>query len=240
MSKHPFDVLINKKRIIFALFKINGVNLILVAAHLCARINNAHVRKRQLEMVENMERTLLEHQCEITEEIADAISKNNIIILGDLNLHHPNEISLIESVGLYDLWLEKHSHNDGITWDPSKNRLINVMLPFDNRRMRLDRICMLESKQMSISDITMFADQRISKCYLYPSDHFGLRAELILGKPFKPKDNRHKREMKKIAKETQYRSIKCIIALRILAGAFLALFLLGGIGTIACFISRIF
>jgi len=40
---------------------------------------------------------------------------------------------------------------------------------------------------------------------------------LYLGRKFEPKDNEFKKEMKIIARRTRYRSMKCIIALRIFA-----------------------
>lgn len=85
--------------------------------------------------------------------IQDALDNNNVCILGDLNLHHPNENRFLDQNQLNDLWLEFYSHEEGITWDPARNRMINVMLPFDNRRMRLDRILLKNSAQLDLEDI---------------------------------------------------------------------------------------
>ena len=52
----------------------------------------------------------------------------------------PGENEVLEDNGFNDLWLEKYSHFNGYTYDPSKNKMINVMLPFYDRRSRLDRI----------------------------------------------------------------------------------------------------
>mmetsp|Transcript_27469 Transcript_27469/g.24348 ORF Transcript_27469/g.24348 Transcript_27469/m.24348 type:complete len:154 (+) Transcript_27469:326-787(+) len=153
--------MINRK--VYALFKINKVNFIVIAAHLCARDTNKHVRKKELESISDLENLLLLKGGKINDEVRDAISQNNVILLGDLNLHHPNEIELLENTGFFDLWLEKHSHTEGITWNPSVNHMINVMLPFDNRRMRLDRLCLKESKQIALEDISIFSNRRIGK-----------------------------------------------------------------------------
>lgn len=69
-----------------------------------------------------------------------AIKENNIIVLGDLNLHLINETCLLYKYGFYDCWVEAHPDDKGYTWDPLRNKLINYLLPYDNRRMRLDRI----------------------------------------------------------------------------------------------------
>lgn len=52
----------------------------------------------------------------------------------------PGENEVLEDNGFNDLWLEKYSHFNGYTYDPLKNKMINVMLPFYDRRSRLDRI----------------------------------------------------------------------------------------------------
>lgn len=56
------------------------------------------------------------------------------------------------------------------------------MVPFDNRRMRLDRIMMKHSKQFDIESIEMFGNEKIGEWYTYPSDHFGLLATFRLSK----------------------------------------------------------
>ena len=141
-----------KNRRFYALFTRNGVNFIVIAAHLCARDYNAHKRDRELKVnskishlqhINDLRKILhqnLNRNEEIDPKILDALDNNNVILIGDLNLHHPRENEMLEENGFNDLWLEKYSHWDGITWDPSRNRMINVMLPFDNRRMRLDRV----------------------------------------------------------------------------------------------------
>lgn len=55
--------------------------------------------------------------------------------------------------------------------------LINRFLPYDNRRMRLDRILIKNGSNFKINNIEFFANKKIEgSSYLFPSDHFGLTA----------------------------------------------------------------
>lgn len=54
----------------------------------------------------------------------DAVAQNNIMLMGDLNLNFPGENKILESGGFDDLWLEKHSHFKGLTWDTQINRML--------------------------------------------------------------------------------------------------------------------
>ena len=103
------------------------------------------------------------------------------------------------------------------------------MLPFDNRRMRLDRICIRDSKQIDFIDIKVIANKNAGRILLYPSDHFGLFATFCASKKgFTVTDNpRHKKEMKMILQdETGYRSIEKIVAYRLSTAALIALFII--------------
>jgi len=76
---------------------------------------------------------------EQSSRLKDAIAKNNVFLLGDLNMHFPMENNGLEESGFNDLWLEHNSHMSGFTWDTHTNRMLWMML-FDDRRMRLDRV----------------------------------------------------------------------------------------------------
>lgn len=116
------------------------------------------------------------------EKVEDALNHNNILMLGDFNFHHPCENKNLESLKFDDLWLERHSHFSGITWDPSTNSLINVIYPFDDRKMRLDRICLRPSTQVDLKEIMLTADRPMGKSFLYPSDHYALKATFAISK----------------------------------------------------------
>ena len=57
--------------------------------------------------------------------------------MGDFNYHLPTETQHVYQAGFVDCWRQVHGRGrQGTTWDGD-----NVWwLPFDNRRMRLDRI----------------------------------------------------------------------------------------------------
>lgn len=86
----------------------------------------------------------------------------------------------------------------------------------------------------------MFADQRIACCYLYPSDHFGLKARFVISqKGLQIRDNQHKRQMAALATSTQFRSLKTMVLLRVGFGVLLLLFLLSLIAGVCILIWRI-
>ncbi|KAL9644870.1 hypothetical protein ABK040_005350 [Willaertia magna] len=89
---------------------------------------------------------------------------DDIVLLGDLNLHKPQENSIISEIGFRDLWNEtrkEDSLNKGYTFDPYENTLIQCMyLGMENRRMRLDRILIDEKSLWTCKTrVEMFANQ---------------------------------------------------------------------------------
>lgn len=70
-----------------------------------------------------------------------------------MNLHFPIETRIIYKYNFLDLWVEYHqeTENKGYTWDAKLNNLITCMLPFDNRRMRLDRITVRKENEIIAS-----------------------------------------------------------------------------------------
>ena len=128
------------------------INFIVVGTHFWSGEDNIHIREKEIEklikIIEN-----LPNFAENTQEqfqIKNALDNKNVFVLGDFNFHLPWENELLKEYKFNDLWLEKYSHFEGISWDPSRNWMINVMLPFDNRRMRLDRICLKDSDQINL------------------------------------------------------------------------------------------
>ena len=85
-----------------------------------------------------------------------------------------------------DCWLEVNPEDVGYTWDTYVNGMINMLLPFDNRRMRLDRIAISNGSDLQTASMRIIANQKLQgSCYLYPSDHFGLEATFnILALPY--------------------------------------------------------
>ena len=104
------------------------------------------------------------------------LTENNIVIMGDFNMHFPGENQAIDRYHFYDLWLQQHSHFDGLTSDSKKNILRHYMMPLDNRRMRLKRMWMKQSEDIDLGEINMIGTKSIDSYYQFPSDHFGLSA----------------------------------------------------------------
>lgn len=180
VSRIPFEILYNKDHILMCLFKKNNKNFIVVDAHLDPVEGNREVRKKQIETINSILNTLSDDPLtKHKERVSDAISNDNILFMGDLNIYFPGENEVLNDNEFYDLWLEKHSHNEGLTWDPEKNSMNHHNSIFDDRRLRLDRICMKKSKQFDLKDIKMIATDIIPEAELFPSDHFGLSAEFI-------------------------------------------------------------
>ena len=115
---------------------------------------------------------LLKAHCQNSEngKLKNAYERKNIIILGDFNYHMKHETKYIYQNDFSDLWLEKVARNqneanfdeNGYTWDGQTNSMINRILPFDNRRMRLDRIiCKNDAQNIKFEDMRIFANQKM-------------------------------------------------------------------------------
>lgn len=118
----------------------------------------------------------------------EAYRANNILILGDLNYHMISETLNIYTNKFADLWLEQTplpSDEKGYTWDPNTNRMIKFILPFDDRRMRLDRIILKNGANFSLESVRRFGEDKVpGRWNLYPSDHYGLMVTLKMFSKF--------------------------------------------------------
>ena len=96
-------------------------------------------------------------------KIKSALNSNNVLILGDFNMHFPSENEVIEHLDYTDLWLERHSHLSGYTYDGKTNKFLWTLQPFDNRRLRLDRIILKNSSKFKLTNMQLFGKERINK-----------------------------------------------------------------------------
>jgi len=175
LSKTPIKIIKQETRNVVA--HLTKKNVVVVAAHLQAYEGCMERRKQQLKDIDNMLKEWSRDDAE-DKSLASVIRKGNVLLLGDLNLHLIGETENLWDLGYKDLWLEKYFHEDGYTWDPNLNGIIANWLLLDNRRMRLDRICLKASEELRLRDIKIFANRNLPNSYLFASDHFGLVAEL--------------------------------------------------------------
>lgn len=196
ISKFPFQVIQiqgGSRRIVLGLFPNKERSFLLFSLHLIAFEELHPYRQKQMQIIRKLTDSLKEiAQRMHWENLRHATKSNNVIILGDLNLHFKSETSIIYENGFIDLWNEVRPHDVGYTWDPQVNNMIGKFLVFDDRRMRLDRICISSnSEHLSINDIAIFANQPIkNRWWLFPSDHFGLVATFAIKRkpsPYKAK-----------------------------------------------------
>jgi poly(A) polymerase len=180
ITKFPFQVVQmqgGNRRIVLALFPNKERSFLLFSLHLIAFEELYPYRQKQMQIIRKMTTGLKNISEKIQwHNLRHATQNDNVIVLGDLNLHLKPETSIIYDNGFIDLWHEVRPQDVGYTWDPQVNSMIGKFLIFDNRRMRLDRICMsANSQHLIIRDISIFANQPIkSRWWLFPSDHYGL------------------------------------------------------------------
>ena len=145
-------------------------------------------RRHDLNTIRDSLKRMGSHPEEVTKEqrVANALKQaivvhKNVLMAGDLNYHYPIETEYLLEEGFVDLWVQKHPDKPGYTWDPTVSTFLNVLRPFDNRRLRLDRIALAEGSSLfDVEDMRVFAnDQKIGR-YLFPSDHFGLVAKMAI------------------------------------------------------------
>lgn len=178
VSNQPFVELYVKDKIVICLFNLSDTNLIVVNTHLY-HVETANDRRE--EQLDHIQELLTNYEDLTTdktvrERVKDALGKKNVIISGDFNMHYPGENQAIEKHGYTDLWLQKHSHFSGLTSDSTVNKLRYMMMPMDDRKMRLDRIIMKQSEDIDLDQIEMIGQEPIKNFYQFPSDHFGLSA----------------------------------------------------------------
>lgn len=177
-------------RIMIGLIKMEIMNpkksLIIISVHLIAYETYYLKRKRQLSQIIEGLSLYNNPNDENFIYFKSALNENNVIIMGDLNFHLKIESNYIIDNNLIDLWTENNHLEPGYTWDSLNNPLIKLMIPFDNRRMRLDRIMLMNnSKLIKLNNkekMEIFGNEKIfkNKCcsYLMGSDHFGIKIKL--------------------------------------------------------------
>ncbi|EFC49831.1 predicted protein [Naegleria gruberi] len=182
------------KHFVLATFECDSTEkLCMISAHTLAYAKNVEQRKTELKSIANNS---------YVQEM------DQVIILGDLNLHAESEDEIIEEIGFRDVWKETRS-DKGYTFDPLINSFIRFKyLGMEKRRMRLDRILIRNSNTLgACQPMKLFANKPIHesskhlsaeplntplwytlfnilfgninrKDYLFYSDHFGMKVQL--------------------------------------------------------------
>jgi len=182
LSKIPFTELLMRDRTLYALFEWKKTPFIVVNVHLNMLGRNKRMRAHEVRNIEQTLRSISESADneEQRQQIQKALDSDNIFVMGDFNMHKPLENLTFEEFEYSDVWLEKHSHLQGHTFDGTTNKLLRTMSPFDNRRLRLDRIILKTKSNFAPKDIQIFGDRQIQTTWserwlpLFPSDHYGL------------------------------------------------------------------
>lgn len=250
LSKYPF-IIGGVRRLRIGLFQTqSNPPLVLCALHLVAR-ESQHQMQRRYEEVKFIDRIFKNPESlkglKPVEErahrmIKQATAAGNIVCAGDMNFHNLCETDVLYEHGYEDVWLALRDLEPGYTWDPKMNQFIRLILPCDNRRMRLDRIFYSrKSEKLVFRDIQIVCNKPIpglSKCCykVYPSDHFGLKAhfqlttndQLLKDRPtFNYQEKRSLIIGTKNANTTGFRSVRTIICCRVLIAILVSLLIIG-------------
>lgn len=186
LSKLPFTTVFtvdkHRARYQFSIFHHVQHSFILLSTHLWANEERYDQREKQFSLISRSLRdeSFLDHST-VSEEVKQrarvALSNNNVIMLGDLNLHMRHESRFIYRHGFSDVWMELRGDEQGYTWDSTENRMVHRVYALDNRRMRLDRILLKTgSSSFRPAEIEIRAKESIG-CALNYSDHFMLSAD---------------------------------------------------------------
>jgi endonuclease/exonuclease/phosphatase family metal-dependent hydrolase len=170
--------------------------LAVISAHLQSRAENSHIRRSELELIFSA-LSLPAQQAEsqdFPEGVALVPKPDQILLLGDLNMHSEHENVLFDGTLFHDVWLKLGNlPQDGVTWDGQGNSLIQRMYcGIDDRRMRLDRLWLsaddggvVQPSRIEIFGRALVPDDFLDPGlldrprYLTPSDHYGLMTTLV-------------------------------------------------------------
>jgi poly(A) polymerase len=109
------------------------------------------------------------------QELTSHLPTQNTVILGDLNFQVEAENVTISKCDYVDMWTATEKDPFGYTWDSVTNHMIQRIIPFMNKSMRLDRIIMSERSKWETDQIRIFANEPVEQNrYLFCSDHYGL------------------------------------------------------------------
>jgi len=193
VSRYPFHMVRFTSRIFLLLFHtLKGEPILVAPLHLSPAENGTDRRKEQLtELFDNIHTSIdSEKKLPYWQQVACALSYNNLIVLGDMNYISLGETRFMYELGFKDKWLDIKQLDPGFTWDAKLNPFIRKLWSLAGRRLRLDRIFVKENSSLiRFASIEIFGQEGIGVKHLLTdyrgSDHFGLSAEIYLDSDMK-------------------------------------------------------
>jgi len=162
------------RKVLISQFEINTQKVAVATTHLESYLHGSQTRKQQMQVI-----------------FHTLSSKNfgHAILMGSLNFATDRERRecLAESPEFNDIWLELHPEEDGFTFDPLKNTMINreQLQDLVNYPARLDMILLRTTREGNEfwlpEDIRIIGNEVIENFErkVFPSDHFGLLGSFI-------------------------------------------------------------
>lgn len=170
LSRHPIracwaEVLPGRQRrtALYADIIIGPTAMRVATTHMESYLEDGPVRAAQLDRI-----------------LARLQAAEHALFLGDLNFGDGEPESSHLSSSYEDIWLALRPDDKGFTWDMEESELARESAFPGEPSRRLDRI-LLRSKAWRGAAISIVGNQPVvpGKRDLFPSDHFGLAAELV-------------------------------------------------------------
>ena len=152
-----------RRTALYADIHVGDTNLRVATTHMESYLEDGPVRAAQLGRI-----------------FARLRGTEHALLLGDLNFGDGEPESSNLNSSYEDLWLALHPGDQGFTWNIEQSQLAREKSFPGEPSRRLDRI-LLHSNAWRGASISIVGDQPVvpGKRDLFPSDHFGLVAELV-------------------------------------------------------------
>lgn len=151
------------RAVLYADIRVHDISVRAAVIHLAADLDGREIRAEQLQVVFDL--------------LRDA---DHGLLLGDFNFgdREPEDWSL--EAPYRDLWAELRPAEAGYTYDLARNTMAQNNAFSCERSRRLDRI-LVRSEEWREASISLIGDRALpGSPALFPSDHFGVIAELVL------------------------------------------------------------
>lgn len=152
-----------RRTVLYADVEIGDMAMRVATTHMESFLDDGPVRAKQLDLI-----------------FGGLRGVEHALFLGDFNFGDGEPEGASLDPAYRDLWLGLRSGEPGFTWDIDKSDLARESSFVGEPSRRLDRI-LLRSKTWRGRSIEIIGDEPVApgKRDLFPSDHFGLSAELV-------------------------------------------------------------